>query len=70
MERQIWDLGSSRALWWLLAELITAFLPRMMQGTKPHLRTTAAFPGLCHPGLLEDGAGKNPKNAKKEKKRP
>lgn len=45
MERQIWDLGSSRALCWLLAEPITAPLPRMMQGTKPHLRTTAAFPG-------------------------
>lgn len=44
----------------LLAEPITAFLARRMQGTKPHLRTTAVFPGL-----LEDGAGKNPKNAKK-----
>lgn len=50
-----------------LAEPITAFLARRMQGTKLHLRTTAVFPGL-----LEDGAGKNPKNAKKilEKRRP
>lgn len=54
LERQIWDLGSSRALCWLLAEPITAFLPSMMQRTKPHLRTTAAFPGPL-PSWMEQG---------------
>ena len=68
-QRQIWDPGSARAPCQLPAAPIAAFLHRMMQGTKPHQRTTAAFPKaptiVQWTALPEDGAGKHPRNAKK-----